>query len=99
MFFPVVDLSHQYINGLMYLLTQPAKARPAIVDDRNFYRLAGVKKWIKNGFLNENIKMPLGAIHQMRTQIEASCWSRTCSWSPKRWDSAHGSTARSRHRC
>ena len=26
-FFPVVDLSHQYINGLMYLITQPAKAR------------------------------------------------------------------------
>src|SRR5881396_814766 len=25
--FPVVDLSHQYINGLMYLLTQPAGAR------------------------------------------------------------------------
>jgi hypothetical protein len=32
---PVVDLSRQYINGMMYLLTQPAGARPAIVDDRN----------------------------------------------------------------
>ena len=41
--FPVVDLSHQYINGMMYLLTQPAGARPTIVDDRNFYRLAGVR--------------------------------------------------------
>src|SRR6185503_5703245 len=29
--FPVVDLSHQYINGMMYLLTQPAGARPTIV--------------------------------------------------------------------
>ncbi len=27
-FFPVVDLSHQYINGMMYLLTQP-KGHPA----------------------------------------------------------------------
>lgn len=71
-FFPVVDLSHQYINGLMYLLTQPAKARPAIIDDRNFYRPAGTKKWIRNGFLNEDIKVPLGAIYQMRTEIEAS---------------------------
>lgn len=70
-FFPVVDLSHQYINGLMYLLTQPAGARPAILDDRNFYRPAGVKKWIKSGFLNEDIPLPLGAIQQMRTQIEA----------------------------
>lgn len=70
-FFPVVDLSHQYINGLMYLLTQPAQARPVIVDDRNFYRPAGVKTWIKSGFLNPEIKVPLGAIQQMRTQIEA----------------------------
>ena len=69
--FPVVDLSHQYINGMMYLLTQPPGVRPTIVDDRNFYRKAGVKKWVKNGFLNEDIKLPLGAIYAMRTQIEA----------------------------
>lgn len=70
-FFPVVDLSRQYINGMMYLLTQPAGSRPTIVDDRNFYRLAGVKKWVDNGFLNSDIKLPLGAIGSMRTQIEA----------------------------
>jgi hypothetical protein len=69
--FPVVDLSRQYINGMMYLLTQPEGARPTIVDDRNFYRLAGVKRWVRNGFLNKNIKLPLGAIWAMRTQIEA----------------------------
>jgi hypothetical protein len=69
--FPVVDLSHQYINGMMYLLTQPAGARPYIVDDRNLYRAAGTKKWVKNGFLNEDIKLPLGAIWSMRTQLEA----------------------------
>src|SRR4029077_10361111 len=69
--FPVVDLSHQYINGLMYMLTQPDGARPTLVDDRNFYRPAGVKKWIKNGFLNKDIKIPLGSIAQMLTQIEA----------------------------
>lgn len=70
-FFPVVDLSHQYINGLMYLLTQPDKVRPVLVDDRNFYRPAGVKKWIDKGFLNPDIKVPLGVVGQMRTQIEA----------------------------
>ncbi len=69
--FPVVDLSRQYINGMMYLLTQPQGARPTIVDDRNFYRLAGVKRWVKNGFLNEDLKLPLGVIWAMRTQIEA----------------------------
>jgi hypothetical protein len=69
--FPVVDLSRQYINGMMYLLTQPEGARPTIVDDRNFYRLAGVRRWVRNGFLNQDIKIPLGAIWAMRTQIEA----------------------------
>jgi hypothetical protein len=68
---PVVDLSHQYINALMYLLTQPDGARPVLVDDRNFYRPAGVRKWIRNGFLNEDIKLPLGALGPMRTQVEA----------------------------
>ncbi|MEU8431489.1 hypothetical protein AB0F18_01010 [Streptomyces sp. NPDC029216] len=68
---PVVDLSRQYINGLMYLLTQPEGARPTIVDDRNLYRPAGVRKWVKSGFLNKDIKLPLGAIWAMRTQIEA----------------------------
>jgi hypothetical protein len=70
-FFPVVDLSHQYINGLMYLLTQPEGHRPMLVDDRNFYRAAGVAKWVRNGFLNKNIKVPLGSIGTLRTQIEA----------------------------
>ncbi len=69
--FPVVDLSRQYINGMMYLLTQPEGARPTVVDDRNFYRIAGVKRWVENGFLNKNIKLPLGVIWAMRTQIEA----------------------------
>ncbi|WP_223773731.1 hypothetical protein [Streptomyces sp. 135] len=69
--FPVVDLSHQYIDALMYLLTQPDGARPTLVDDRNFYRPAGVKKWIANGFLNGALKLPLGALGPLRTQIEA----------------------------
>jgi hypothetical protein len=71
LFFPVVDLSRQYINGLMYLLTQPDGARPAIVDDRNFYALAGVKKWVDQRFLNSNIRVPLGVLYTLRTQIEA----------------------------
>ena len=49
-----------------------ARGRPAdVVDDRNFYRPAGVKKWVQSGFLNKDIKVPLGAIWAMRTQIEA----------------------------
>jgi hypothetical protein len=74
---PVVDLSHQYINGLMYLLTQPDGARPTLVDDRNFYRPAGVKRWISSGFLNEDLKVPLGVIGSLRTQIEADLLLQT----------------------
>lgn len=68
---PVVDLSHQYINGLMYLLTQPDGARPTLVDDRAFYRAAGVKKWVEKGFLNKDLKVPLGVVGPLRTQLEA----------------------------
>ena len=68
---PVVDLSRQYINGMMYILTEPDGTRPAIVDDRNFYQLAGVKRWVKKKFLDENSKLPLGVIGSLRTQIEA----------------------------
>lgn len=68
---PVVDLSHQYINGLMYLLTQPDGSRPALVDDRNFYFSAGVKNWVRRKFLNDDIKVPLGVIGSLRTQLEA----------------------------
>lgn len=71
MLFPVVDMTRQYINALMYLLTEPPGHRPAFLDDRNFYLPAGVHKWIKSGFLNKEIKLPLGVLGTMRTQIEA----------------------------
>src|SRR5271170_5557332 len=69
--FPVVDLTRQYINALMYLLTEPDGFRPALLDDRNFYLPAGCHKWIRSGFLNRKIKLPLGVLGTMRTQIEA----------------------------
>jgi hypothetical protein len=69
--YPVVDMTRQYINALMYLLTEPDGHRPAILDDRNFYLPAGVRKWIRNGFLNKDLKLSLGYLYTMRTQIEA----------------------------
>jgi hypothetical protein len=68
---PIVDMTRQYINGLLYLLTQPDGTRPAILDDRNYYMPAGVRKWIRNGFLNKEIPAPLGALGTFRTDIEA----------------------------
>ena len=69
--FPVVDMTRQYINALMYLLTEPDGSRPVFVDDRNFYLPAGVRRWKRAGFLNKKIKIPLGILGPMRTQIEA----------------------------
>jgi hypothetical protein len=68
---PVVDMTRQYINALMYLLTEEDGNRPTFLDDRNFYRPAGVKRWIRQGFLNKDLKLPLGVLGPLRTQIEA----------------------------
>jgi hypothetical protein len=71
LFVPVVDLTKQYINGLMFLLSQPEGFRPSFVDDWNFYRPAGVKKWIRSGFLNKDLPIPLGYTNTFRIHIEA----------------------------
>jgi hypothetical protein len=70
-FLPVVDMTRQYINAVMYLLTEPDGSRPVFVDDRNFYLPAGVRKWINNGFLNKDLKISLTALGSLRTQVEA----------------------------
>ncbi len=67
---PIVDTTEQYINGLMYLLTQEDGHRPEIIDDRNFYQSAGVRKWVRKGFLNKEIKVPLGMAWTFRSHIE-----------------------------
>lgn len=69
---PVVDMTRQYINGMMYLLSQPAGYRPTYIDDWNFYRPAGVRKWIKSGYLNPKIRIPLGYTATFRIHVEAS---------------------------
>jgi hypothetical protein len=69
--FPIVDMTRQYINALMYLLTEPDGHRPLILDDRNFYWPAAGFKWMRNGFMNKKIKISLGYLYTMRTQIEA----------------------------
>ena len=98
--FPVVDLSHQYINGMMYLLTQPAGARPNIVDDRNFYQPAGVKKWVEERLPQQGHQDSAGRRSgRCAPRSRPTCWSRTYSWWPKRWAWAPGSTVRSRRRC
>jgi hypothetical protein len=68
---PIVDLTRQYINGLMFLLSQPDGQRPVFIDDWNFYRTAGVSRWVRSGYLNKDLKIPLGLAGTLRTQVEA----------------------------
>jgi hypothetical protein len=68
---PIVDLTRQYINGMMYLLSQEDGQRPNFIDDWNFYRCAGTSKWVRNGFLNKKIPIPLGLMNTFRIHIEA----------------------------
>jgi hypothetical protein len=70
-FVPIIDLTRQYINGMMFLLSQPEGSRPAFIDDWNFYRYAGVKKWVQNGFLNKDLPIPLGITNTFRIHVEA----------------------------
>jgi hypothetical protein len=68
---PVVDLTRQYINGMMYLLTEPDGFRPTFIDDWNLYRCAGVSKWVKSKFLNKDLPIPLGLAGTFRIHVEA----------------------------
>jgi len=68
---PVIDLTRQYINGLLYLLSQDDGHRPTPIDDWNFYRKAGVGKWVKNGFLNPDLPLPLGYLGTFRMHVES----------------------------
>ena len=69
--FPIVDMTKQYINGLMTVLAQEDGERPIFLDDWKFYRKTGLKKWIKNGFLNKDIPLPMGQLGGLRTDFEA----------------------------
>jgi hypothetical protein len=69
--YPIVDMTKQYINGLMTVLAQEDGERPVFLDDWYFYRKAGLKKWVKNGFLNKDIPLPLGQLGGLRTDFEA----------------------------
>lgn len=68
---PVVDLTKQYINGMMYLLSQAEGFRPTFIDDWNFYGKAGCSKWVRNGFLNKDYPIPLGMMNTFRIHVEA----------------------------
>jgi hypothetical protein len=68
---PVVDMTRQYINGIMFLLTQDDGHRPTFIDDWNLYRQAGTSKWVRNGFLNKKLRLPLGYLGTFRIHIEA----------------------------
>ena len=70
---PVVDLSKYYINVMLYLIgAEASRFRSPWVDDWRFYRSAGVKKWVRNGFMNKKLTpFMLGWLGTFRGHIEA----------------------------
>lgn len=69
---PIVDITQQYINGLLYLMSHPDGSRPMIIDDWSLYRPAGVLKWILNGFLNRKLPpIALSGLGTFRIDFEA----------------------------
>jgi hypothetical protein len=71
MLVPVTEVTKQYINGLMYVLAQEDGQRPVFVDDFNLYVPCGCEKWLKSGFLNRELKLPLSIYGKGRTEYEA----------------------------
>jgi hypothetical protein len=71
MLVPVTEVTRQYINGLMYVLAQEEGQRPVFVDDFNLFLPCGCEKWIKSGFLNRDLKLPLSLYGKGRTEYES----------------------------
>lgn len=71
MFIPVIELTEQYINGLLMLFSQEQKHRPVFYDDFRFYRPAGVQRFIRSGFLNSEVKLPLSVYGRAITEYES----------------------------
>jgi hypothetical protein len=71
MLVPVTEVTRQYINGLMYVLAQEEGQRPVFVDDYNFFLPCGCEKWVRSGFLNREIRLPLSLYGKGRTEYES----------------------------
>lgn len=75
---PVLDMTEQYINILMYLLSHEPETRPSFVDDwRIGFPYAGVRKWVRNGTLrskydSRSLPIPLGKTGLFRTDVETA---------------------------
>ncbi len=71
LFMPVLDLTEQYINGLLLLFSQADGMRPLVRDDFNLYRPAGLRPFVRSGYLNPDLPLPLSLIGKNITEFEA----------------------------
>jgi len=71
MLVPVTEVTRQYINGLIYVLAQEEGQRPVFVDDFNFFLPCGCEKYVRSGFLNREVKLPLSLYGKGRTEYES----------------------------
>jgi len=71
MFVPIVEVTQQYINGFFYVLAQEDGRRPLFRDDFNLYAPCGCERWVKSGFLNRDLPVPLSFYGKGRTEYES----------------------------
>jgi hypothetical protein len=71
LFAPVVELTEQYINGLLLMFSQADGMRPVVRDDFNLYRVAGLQKYVRNGYLNRDLPFPLSPVGRSITEFES----------------------------
>jgi len=97
---PIVDMTKQYINGLMQVLAQEdGSPRPTFIDDWNFYRSAGLQRWVKSGYLSKEQQLPLGLLGTFRIDIEAGLLLQNILLTIQAMASAVGSTRPFTARC
>ncbi|MHB8577376.1 MAG: hypothetical protein ACYDCQ_18855 [Dehalococcoidia bacterium] len=98
LFIPVVDLTEQYINGLLLTFSQDDGSRPVLRDDFNLYRTRGLGKWVRSGYLNPKLIVPLSLVGERITVFESLFLLQNLALTAEAMGSAAGSTGHRLHR-
>jgi hypothetical protein len=74
LFFPVVDCTYQYINGIMIMLSHPQDQRPLVVDDFSRFRPRSALDW--GAWLGSKLRLidkipyqPIGGIKRAKSGL------------------------------
>jgi hypothetical protein len=74
LFFPLVDCTYQYLNGIMIMLSHPQDQRPLVIDDFSRFRPRTPLDWAawvasKLGFVDKIPYQPIGGIKRAKSGL------------------------------